>query len=177
MKESGAEWLLFNDIQVVPVPSEDALVFNTDWRVPCVLCYVATDLSERFSHFQSEIAFDGNLIDLILHHCAFSVSNPISKAVFSVDAGEKARRLSTSTFVPLEPHEIPERGSLVAIDAEFVTLNQEEAELRSDGTKSMIKPSQMSLARVSCVRGSGPLMGLPFMDDYISTQEEVKLIN
>jgi PAB-dependent poly(A)-specific ribonuclease subunit 2 len=47
------------------------------------------------------------------------------------------------TFTPLGNDEILEPGYLVGLDAEFVTLNQEESEIRSDGTRSTLKPSQV----------------------------------
>ena len=69
----------------------------------------------------------------------------------------------------LTPEELPGPGTLVAIDAEFVALQQEEMEFRSDGTKSVLRPSHMSLARVSVLRENE----VPFIDDYILTSETV----
>jgi PAB-dependent poly(A)-specific ribonuclease subunit 2 len=61
---------------------------------------------------------------------------------------------------------------LVAIDAEFVSLQQEEIEIKADGTRETIRPSRFGLARVSVIRGSGIDEGVPFIDDYISMNEE-----
>lgn len=94
----------------------------------------------------------------------------------------------------LKQDEIPKRGSgtIVAIDAEFVALQQvhchltivmqswsdvlspqEETEYRSDGTKKVLRPSQLTLARVSVLRGGGSLSGTPFIDDYIHTTDAI----
>jgi PAB-dependent poly(A)-specific ribonuclease subunit 2 len=73
----------------------------------------------------------------------------------------------------LTTDEIPSPGDLVAIDAEFVALNPEELELSSSGTRSLIRPTTMSLARVSVLRGQGPKECEPFIDDHIVTRERI----
>jgi hypothetical protein len=50
---------------------------------------------------------------------------------------------------------------------------QEDVEYRSDGTKTVLRPTRMSLARVSVLRGQGPKTGIPFIDDYINTTEPI----
>lgn len=72
---------------------------------------------------------------------------------------------------PLGSEELPRPGTLVAIDAEFVQMQQEETEYRSDGTKKVLRPARLSLARVSVLRGDGPKQGVPFIDDHIHTSE------
>ena len=69
--------------------------------------------------------------------------------------------------------EKPVAGTLVAIDAEFVALQQEESEVKADGSREVVRPSRSGLARVSVLRGSGMDEGVPFLDDYIATKEPV----
>ncbi|XP_019760308.1 PAN2-PAN3 deadenylation complex catalytic subunit PAN2 isoform X1 [Dendroctonus ponderosae] len=149
---SEHKWYLFNDFSISPVPAQEAVWFSLDWKIPCVLYYSCAELQNS----RTEI-----------HH-------PISREVFTED-NCIARSGGTKgiTFTPLLENELLNAGDLVAMDAEFVTLNQEEAELRSDGKMSTVKPSQMSVARITCIRGQGDGEGTPFIDDYISTQEQV----
>nr|CAI5826926.1 unnamed protein product [Callosobruchus analis] len=148
----GGKWYLFNDFSICEVPAHEAVWFSLDWKVPCVLYYAAQGV------------MDGGA----------DPHRPMSRDVFNEDACI-ARSGGTSgiTFTPLNDNEKLKSGDLVAMDAEFVTLNQEEAEVRSDGKLSTVKPSQMSVARITCIRGDGKLEGTPFIDDYISTQEQV----
>ncbi|XP_061531140.1 PAN2-PAN3 deadenylation complex catalytic subunit PAN2 isoform X2 [Phycodurus eques] len=131
----------------------EAAQFDMSWKVPGILYYAKRNYHTKYD---------------------LRIKNPIDASVLLTEASlARKQRKSHATFIPLMVSEMPQAGDLVGLDAEFVTLNQEEAELRSDGTKSTIKPSQMSVARITCVRGQGPNEGVPFIDDYISTQEQV----
>jgi PAB-dependent poly(A)-specific ribonuclease subunit 2 len=76
-------------------------------------------------------------------------------------------------FCLLAEEEAPKPGSPVGIDAEFVSLQSEEIEIKADGTRETVRPSRWGLARVSVLRGAGDKEDLPFIDDYISTSEPV----
>lgn len=54
-----------------------------------------------------------------------------------------------------------------------MALQKEEIEVKADGTRETIRPSRLSLARVSVLRGNGEAEGVPFIDDYIHTKELV----
>jgi PAB-dependent poly(A)-specific ribonuclease subunit 2 len=69
--------------------------------------------------------------------------------------------------------EAPQPGTLVGIDAEFVSLQREEIEIKADGTRQTIRPSRLGLARVSVLRGAGEEADLPFIDDYIAITEPI----
>ncbi|XP_074658834.1 PAN2-PAN3 deadenylation complex catalytic subunit PAN2-like [Tubulanus polymorphus] len=154
MKEgvTCSQWYLFNDFAIEPIEKHEAVHFTLDWKIPCCIYFMKSDLPKLYP---------------------YKVDNPINKDVLFDYGSIVSPRRRQLTFTHLLPEECPGKGDLVGLDAEFVTLNQEEAEIRSDGTKSTIKPSQMTCARITCVRGGGDKVGEPFLDDYISTQEQV----
>ncbi len=139
-----SQWYIFNDFSITTITPAEAIAVHPTWKVPCILFYQAKTMETAIR----EVKY----------------SNPITSEVFLEDKSLAQRGgRKRITFIPLSSEEMPTKGDLVAIDAEFVTLNQEESELRSDGKVSTIKAAQMSVARITCVRGgTGPMEGREF---------------
>uniref|UniRef100_A0A8D8G209 PAN2-PAN3 deadenylation complex catalytic subunit PAN2 n=1 Tax=Culex pipiens TaxID=7175 RepID=A0A8D8G209_CULPI len=152
---TDGSWYIFNDFSISPVSVQEAVWFTLDWKVPCVLFYTSTTLKNE----------EDENTDSLNH------PTPFTNDLFFAD--QNTDEIADKNFKPLTPDEIFHAGDLVAMDAEFVTLNPEESEIRSDGKMSTVKPSHMSVARITCIRGQGKDEAVPFVDDYISTQEQV----
>ncbi|RIA93213.1 ubiquitin carboxyl-terminal hydrolase-domain-containing protein [Glomus cerebriforme] len=151
---SKSPWYLFNDFLVKNVTEQEVFNFQGVWKTPVVLYYSRVDISD--------------LMD------TSDLPSEIDKSILFEDISISKHHLTNKKLsVLLTPEELPQPGTLVAIDAEFVALNQEETEFRSDGTKSVIRPSRLSLARVSVLRGEGAKENIPFIDDYIAASEPV----
>lgn len=118
-----SQWYVFNDFSITTIMTSEAMAVHPTWKIPCIIFYQAKKI-------------DSALVDI-------TYKNPISAEVFLEDKSLAQRGRKRITFIPLSSDEMPQKGDLVAIDAEFVTLNQEESELRSDGKVSTIKAAQM----------------------------------
>ena len=119
-----SQWYVFNDFGITTITITEATAVHPTWKIPCILFYQ----SKEMEPFLREV----------------SLNNPITSEVFLEDKSLAQRGgRKRITFIPLGPEEMPKVKDLVAIDAEFVTLNQEESELRSDGKVSTIKAAQM----------------------------------
>lgn len=152
--EGKSEWFIFNDFVVRTVSEKEALGFSGKWKVPAIIYLERVDTASKLS--LSSLPPSGD------------------PAILTRDTSISANRdPSLIQQQLLQPNELPRPGTLVAIDAEFVSMQQEETEIRSDGAKKVLRPARLSLARVSVLRGDGPKKGVPFIDDHIHTSEVI----
>nr|XP_019008893.1 PAB-dependent poly(A)-specific ribonuclease subunit PAN2 [Kwoniella pini CBS 10737]OCF47674.1 PAB-dependent poly(A)-specific ribonuclease subunit PAN2 [Kwoniella pini CBS 10737] len=149
-----SQWIMFNDFLVRQVSEEEVFNFPDQWKVPSVIILQRIDTSSL----------------LELSNLPTSIDKSVLLKDVSIAWNKRNAMIKHTIF---GPNELPQPGTLIAIDAEFVALQQEEMEFRSDGTKNILRPSHMSLARVSVLRGQGEKEGIPFIDDYIHTSETV----
>lgn len=157
IRMDGDEWYLFNDFLVKEIPEVEALDFSRHWKTPVTLIYEAVDDTPGWAEFDYE-GWKSQMDTSLLYHDVLT-------------AGQ--RNVARREYELLTEAEAPQPGTLVAIDAEFVALQHEVTEIRSDGTKSLLRPTSLSLARVSVLRGQGPREGVPFIDDYIATTDAI----
>ncbi|KAJ6606431.1 ubiquitin carboxyl-terminal hydrolase-domain-containing protein [Mycena vulgaris] len=147
-------WFVFNDFVVQNISEEEALSFPDSWKIPAIVYFERVDQPDALDFSGLPSAMDPAILS---HDTSISLNrnqNMIKHECLSVE-------------------ELPKPGMLVAIDAEFVSMQQEETEFRSDGSKQVLRPARLSLARVSVLRGDGPKQGLPFIDDHIHTSEVI----
>ncbi|POR34438.1 PAB-dependent poly(A)-specific ribonuclease subunit PAN2 [Tolypocladium paradoxum] len=147
-----SQWHLFNDFLVRSVSAEEALTFNTTWKVPSVVAFQVKHANNKIddewkNHLDTSILYQ----DL----------NP------NPNSGSKSYQI----LDPETEHPGPE--SIVALDTEFVAVRQPEIEMNSDGERETIRPIVYALARASVVRGQGENEGSPFIDDYIAIREPI----
>lgn len=150
------QWFLFNDFLVMPIPDEEVFNLSASWKKPVVLIYhnVEHPRNQNFSYFdKATFSKLQGLNDSILYRDHFACG---------IREGFKKE------YELLTQQEAPQCGSLVAIDAEFVSLRPEMVEVSYTGVRNLIRPTALSLARISALRGDqGPKHGVPFIDDYI----------
>ena len=151
--DSGT-WYLFNDFLSMEVTEEEVLQVAHWWKKPVVVVYKEVGI---YDEFNPNIYME-NLNKDILYRDQFV-------------SGDRENKLIDYTLLSKDEEIKP--GTLVALDAEFVELSPAEYEFNSDGSKTLVRPAKLSLARISVVRGEGKREGECFIDDYIATDEPV----
>ncbi|KAH8176889.1 ubiquitin carboxyl-terminal hydrolase domain-containing protein [Sarocladium implicatum] len=147
-----SQWHLFNDFLVRSVSAEEALTFNSSWKIPSVVAFQVKEANNKI-----DTEWRKNLDTSLLYR-------ELSPSPGSIDP----------TYRLLNPEgEKPGPDTIIALDTEFVAVRQPEIEMNSDGERETIRPIVYALARTSVVRGHGEDEGLPFIDDYINIREPI----
>lgn len=156
------QWLLFNDFLVMPISEDEVFDLSPSWKKPVIVIYLNVDdpHNKKFNYFRKE---------------TFARISSLNAGIlfrdhFACGIREGFKR----DYELLTAQEAPEFGSLIAIDAEFVSLKPEVIEISFTGARNVVRPKLLSLARVSVIRGGkGPGHGVPFIDDYIVHTEPI----
>lgn len=146
------KWYLFNDFLVKEINKQEVLEFQRNHKKPLILLYQS--LNHEVFHNITQDDYP-QINDSILYRDHFAL---------------RIRQDYVKQYRLLTNEDPPAPGSLIAMDAEFVILEDEKFEINSLGVKKLIQPKKLSLARISVIRQDET----PFIDDYIIHTQPIK---
>jgi PAB-dependent poly(A)-specific ribonuclease subunit 2 len=140
--EQGDQWHLFNDFHVAPCGRMEAVHVSSQWKIPTVIHYTRRNST---------------------------VTVPPEAYVSPITPSAFYTACPTPGTDPItRPEQLDELEKVLAIDAEFVLLNEEQTEDSHGGTR-IVSPNEFGVARISLIgtRKDNQLERC-IMDDYVS---------
>lgn len=144
-------WYLFNDFLVTPISEQEAFDFSVPWKRPSLLMYSIFGSAEV-----ADLDFDDSWKDKIDTRL---LSERHLTSGNLEDPGHPECLLKQNESVP----------ELVALDAEFVLVRKEISEVHSDGSKNLVSPKKLSLARLSVLRDDERVL----IDDMVESKQPI----
>lgn len=143
------EWVLINGFVVSNADIGDATAFHAKFKEPSILVYRAID---------AELGSETSLIDSI-------TLPPDVMKTNSLNNGAKSLLVANQWL-----HVLPGEGDLVAFDAEFVSVQEEESTLSESGSKLVVRETRYAVARISVIDCRTDSV---VVDDYVLPRERV----
>jgi PAB-dependent poly(A)-specific ribonuclease subunit 2 len=149
------DWVLFNGFVVSPTVAEDARAFHVSFKDPCLVIFRAMDDGGGSAKKERKNSDNGK------EPSKLGLSVMQTKSIYS---GRKPE------FNPQRSSMLPGQGDLIAFDAEFVCVQEEESELTDRGSKVTVRETRLTLARISVIYCQS---GTVIVDDYVVPCEPV----
>jgi PAB-dependent poly(A)-specific ribonuclease subunit 2 len=157
---SKDDWLLVNGFVVSHTIVEDARSFSVKFKEPSLIIFRAIDVADKNpSNFQATI-----------RNTESGRENIPPDVIRTSSITDGARSIYVENQ---SPSVLPGRNDLIALDAEFVALTEEESTLTLSGSKVVVRETRHALARISVLDGRAETAGAVIVDDYVLPNESV----
>jgi PAB-dependent poly(A)-specific ribonuclease subunit 2 len=152
-EDSTSSWVMYNNFAVSNTVVEDARAFHVSFKEPCLLVYRIVDTGDE--HESSQDKETSKLPSVSL---PASVMNARSLVAHSSK--------SSKSFNAGSLYE----GKLLAFDAEFVSVQEEESTLLETGSKVVLRDTRHAVGRISIIDCE---TRRAVIDDHILPRERV----
>lgn len=158
---------VFNDFVIRPSNGFEATTFKYIWKQPSAVIYRLMAPASSQEATQHLLPIHAQKAQHLLNN-PFRNDQILYTPVPSLSLRYEQQYQVHTSFQSLSPNEIVDSNFLAAIDCEFVSVQPELTEFDEHGDTVVVRPARLTLARVSVTRGQGPMIGIPFIDDYIA---------
>ncbi|GKZ00471.1 hypothetical protein MPSEU_000999600 [Mayamaea pseudoterrestris] len=148
-QEPKDDWVAINGFIVSKTNVDDARAFHIKFKEPSLIIFRAMDETDSLP--SSEPTMDHSLVPMEVMH-TFSLSNGSPSLLF------------TNQWT------LPPPGDLLAFDAEFVSVGDEESILTDKGSKLVVREMRYAVARISVIHCR---TGAVVLDDYVLPREPI----